>query len=227
MDRDWLAHELERGRSIGEIARQVGRHPATVGYWVNKHRLVSRHAARHAARGGIDEARLRSFVERGFSIREIAAECDLSPGTVRHWLRRFGLQTQPARYAPRGSRHELVRECRVHGWATFRRVGSGSYRCSKCGPANVARRRRRVKEILLAEAGGACRLCGYDRFPGALQFHHVERAEKRFQIAARGVTRSLVEAREEARKCVLLCANCHAEVEGGLRRLPKASRVEH
>ena len=148
------------------------------------------------------------------SIREIAAECSLSPATVRHWLRRFGLQTQPARYAPRGSLHTLVRECRVHGWTTYRRVGSGGYRCTKCGQARVTRRRRRVKEILVAEAGGACRLCGYDRFPGALQFHHVDPAEKRFHIAARGVTRSLAKAREEARKCVLLCANCHAEVEG-------------
>lgn len=224
MDRDWLAAELERGRSIADIAREVGRHPATIAYWVNKHRLVSHRAAAYAPRGGIDESDLRSLVERGLSIREIAAECDRSPATVRHWLRRFGLETQPARYAPRGARHELVRECRVHGWTTFRRVGSGGYRCSRCGPARVARRRRRVKEILLAEAGGACRLCGYDRFPGALQFHHLVPAEKRFQLAARGLTRSLDTAREEARRCVLLCANCHAEVEGGHRSPPNPLR---
>ncbi len=30
------------------------------------------------------------------------------------------------------------------------------------------------------------------------------------------MTRSLSAARREARKCILLCANCHAEVEGGL-----------
>jgi hypothetical protein len=30
------------------------------------------------------------------------------------------------------------------------------------------------------------------------------------------VARSLERCREEARKCVLLCANCHAEVEGGI-----------
>jgi hypothetical protein len=29
------------------------------------------------------------------------------------------------------------------------------------------------------------------------------------------MTRSLAILREEARKCVLLCANCHAEVEAG------------
>jgi hypothetical protein len=38
-----------------------------------------------------------------------------------------------------------------------------------------------------------------------------------------GVTRSRAEARAEARKCVLLCANCHAEVEAGYRSLPEAA----
>ncbi len=37
---------------------------------------------------------------------------------------------------------------------------------------------------------------------------------------ARGLTRPLAELRREARKCVLLCANCHAEVESGLTALP-------
>jgi hypothetical protein len=83
----------------------------------------------------------------------------------------------------------------------------------------VARRRRKVKTILVAEAGGACMLCGYDRHPGALQFHHRDPAQKRFSLSAQGVTRSLERAREEARKCALLCANCHAEVEAGLRRI--------
>jgi transposase len=220
MDRDWLAHELERGRSIADIAREVGRHPATVSYWINKHRLVSSHAAKHAARGGIAEADLRSLVERGLSIREIAAECRLSPATVRHWLRRFGLETQPARYAPRGGRDALVRACCVHGWTTFRRAGSGGYRCSRCGQARVARRRRRTKEILVAEAGGACSLCGYDRYIGALHFHHLDPARKRFQLGERGLTRSLAILREEATNCLLLCANCHAEVEAGFSRPP-------
>jgi IS30 family transposase len=29
-------------------------------------------------------------------------------------------------------------------------------------------------------------------------------------------TRSIAEVRAEVAKCVLLCANCHAEVEGGI-----------
>jgi hypothetical protein len=40
-------------------------------------------------------------------------------------------------------------------------------------------------------------------------------AQKRFHLARNGYTRSLAQAREEAGKCLLLCANCHAEVEAG------------
>jgi hypothetical protein len=74
--------------------------------------------------------------------------------------------------------------------------------------------------MIVEEAGGACVICGYDRFPGALQFHHLDPATKSFALGLRGVTRSLERVRAEARKCVLLCANCHAEVEGGVAELP-------
>jgi hypothetical protein len=73
-----------------------------------------------------------------------------------------------------------------------------------------------MKETLVAEAGGACAICGYSRCLAALEFHHLDRGTKSFALARRGITRSLAAAREEARKCVLLCANCHAEVEAGM-----------
>ncbi len=73
-----------------------------------------------------------------------------------------------------------------------------------------------VKQILVEDAGGRCINCGYDRCAAALTFHHLVPAEKSYTLSHRGVTRSLAEARLEARKCVLLCANCHAEVEAGL-----------
>jgi hypothetical protein len=73
-----------------------------------------------------------------------------------------------------------------------------------------------VKEILVREAGGCCGICGFAQYVGALQFHHVDNASKAFSLSLRGVTRSLQRAREEAQKCVLLCANCHAMVEAKL-----------
>jgi hypothetical protein len=65
-------------------------------------------------------------------------------------------------------------------------------------------------------------VCGYDRCVAALQFHHRDPREKTFTPSSKGVTRSLEKAREEARKCVLLCANCHAEVEASYLPLEAA-----
>jgi hypothetical protein len=85
----------------------------------------------------------------------------------------------------------------------------------------VHRRRREVKRVLVDEAGGQCVLCGYRASLAGLHFHHVDPADKAFALSRQGVTRSLDAARAEARKCALLCSNCHAEVEAGTARLPE------
>jgi hypothetical protein len=57
-----------------------------------------------------------------------------------------------------------------------------------------------------------CDICGYSRSSRALQFHHLK--DKKHNIS-RMVTqgRSLSSIFEEIEKCVILCANCHAEEE--------------
>lgn len=108
---------------------------------------------------------------------------------------------------------------RAHGITAFWLEGRGTYRCLRCRSEAVSRRRRRLKEILVSEAGGACGLCGYNRYIGALQFHHRDGEAKEFGLADRGLTRSLEAVKAEAAKCILLCANCHAEVGAGIVKL--------
>ena len=103
-----------------------------------------------------------------------------------------------------------MRACPRHGRAVFRLDARATYRCVLCSQERVAERRRQIKRILVDEAGGRCAACVYDRFPAALQFHHVNPAEKSFGLSARGLSRGLYRAREEALMCVLLCGNCHA-----------------
>ncbi len=55
----------------------------------------------------------------------------------------------------------------------------------------------------------------YARCAAALEFHHLDPHDKEFSLAVGGVTRSLDRMRAEAKKCVLLCATFHAEVEAG------------
>lgn len=113
----------------------------------------------------------------------------------------------------------MTLNCPVHGETVFW-VGKTHVRCRQCNSAGVAKRRRKVKEILVNEAGGACLRCGFSESNVALEFHHLDPDSKSFAIAAKGVTRSIEALRAEARKCVLLCANCHAMVEAGAADVP-------
>ena len=226
VDREWLERRLSNGLSVDAIAADAGCSASSVGYWINHFGLWPPQRAQ-SGRGGLEADELRSLVQQGLSVRQMAAACGVSATTIRRWLRRHDLRTSPSRYARRDGPkpHEILRECPTHGWTAFRRVGRvGGYRCARCSTARVSLRRRRVRELLVAEAGGSCTLCGYDRYSGALQFHHLEPREKRFHISEGGLTRSLARLREEAGKCLLLCANCHAEVEAGITALPPPLR---
>jgi hypothetical protein len=220
MERDQLARMIEDGWSLERIGQAVGRHPSTVGYWVKKHGLSAAHAARHAPRGSIPREELTHLVARDLTVREIAETTSRSPTTVRYWLRRYGLQTtERARFVRRRARIRMWGDCARHGRTTFIGQSGGRAVCARCRAEGVSSWRRRAKQILVEEAGGECRLCGYRRCIGALHFHHLDPRTKCFGLGSRGLARSLGALREEAAKCVLLCSNCHAEVEMGVAKL--------
>ncbi|WP_146742336.1 hypothetical protein [Oleiagrimonas sp. MCCC 1A03011] len=74
-------------------------------------------------------------------------------------------------------------------------------------------RGKRRKEGLVREAGGCCTRCGYAKNLAALAWHHLKPSDKSFSLDVRAMSnRSIAEIRAEISKCVLLCANCHAEV---------------
>lgn len=110
----------------------------------------------------------------------------------------------------------MDKECKVHGLVKHNRRSEGGWRCQKCASEAVARRRRLVKATLVEEHGGKCVICGYNKYQGALDFHHADPNQKSFGISAKGMTYSLDRMREEAEKCLLLCKNCHSEIEGGV-----------
>lgn len=141
--------------------------------------------------------------------------------TIRHWMGKYELKPNPRRKrgTEDGSR-EMVSRCKRHGETSFVREGRGYYRCKRCRLKRVAQRRRTIKRKLVEEAGGKCVICGYSRYQQVLEFHHLDPSLKKFQLSHNGATRSLARSRAEAQKCVLLCANCHREVEAGITAVP-------
>ena len=224
MDKALLEYYLDQGLSLPQIGVLTSRDPSTIGYWVRKHGLVANGREKYAPRGGLGQEQLEPLVERRLTQAQIADALGVSVATVRHWLGKHGLTTKARRSQRLGdAKPETIRDvCRHHGLTEFYLQNRGGYRCRRCVKVSVTEWRRRVKRVLIEEAGGACVLCGYHRCPAALHFHHLDPSKKEFVISREGATRSLEEARKEAAKCVLLCANCHAEVETGYASLGPA-----
>jgi transposase len=227
MDRVSLEQLLREGHSLVEIGKVFDKDPSTVSYWLGKYDLQAVGSDKHSAKGGLDRAALEQLVEAGSSLADIAHTLERSKATVRHWLKRYGLRTHgtqgaPSRDGVKQARAEDLSQavivCPRHGAVEHIREARGYYRCRQCRIEAVVRRRRRVKQTLVAEAGGHCQLCHYSRCLAALEFHHLDPSAKAFAVSRRGA-HSIVRLRTEARKCVLLCSNCHAEVEAGMVEL--------
>jgi hypothetical protein len=86
--------------------------------------------------------------------------------------------------------------------------------------AAVTKRRQTIKAKAVALLGHRCVICGYDKHPGVLDFHHIDPSTKSFGISSGGLSRSWVKIEAELKKCILVCANCHREIELGLVNLP-------
>jgi hypothetical protein len=115
-----------------------------------------------------------------------------------------------------------LRDCRAHGLVPHRQFRDGRtlrWRCRRCVGEAVSRRHRKIKETLVAAAGGACVVCGYARCLVNLHFHHVDPSTKLLGVSVSS-GKSMAKHLAEARKCILVCANCHGEIETGLVRCP-------
>lgn len=55
----------------------------------------------------------------------------------------------------------------------------------------------------------SCQICGYNSFNKVLEFHHLDKETKSAEVCR--VPRN--EFFIEVKKCILLCSNCHKEVE--------------
>ena len=79
----------------------------------------------------------------------------------------------------------------------------------------VAKRRRKIKSMAIEYKGGECQICGYNKYQGALDLYHIN-GKKEFGIGDKGYTRSWEKVKTELDKCILVCANCHRELEAGI-----------
>ena len=86
--------------------------------------------------------------------------------------------------------------------------------CYKCHGESIEQERVRKREEAIEYKGGKCEYCGYNKYRGALEFHHIDPSQKDPTGLRKWKKEHLF---AELDKCVLLCANCHREEHAKLR----------
>lgn len=90
----------------------------------------------------------------------------------------------------------------------------GGY-CKVCFNKLIGKKARDKKQKIVEVMGGKCCICGYSKYNGALELHHLDRSTK--TNGKRSVKHwSWKRIETEIANCILVCANCHAEIEGGI-----------
>ena len=223
MEEAWLRSQLESGRSIESIAREAGKRALD-------RRLLGRQARpRVAARRAPRRARRRSPASARGLARGAACRSARWRARLGRELRRpsgTGWPVRPhdaARPAAGGDSAARRRGRRVEAHvpgprldAFVRYAARTAFRCRRCRTERVdgaprARSRRSSWRRPAAAAGSAATTALRRRCSSTTSI----RRTKAFALAARGMRARWSAAARRRAKCVLLCANCHAEVEAG------------
>ena len=119
----------------------------------------------------------------------------------------------------------MIRKCKICD-KTFETKSSTRIYCYECSGNstrndNETRKhqktmlRRNMKLQAIKMLGGKCSICGYNKCVDALEFHHRNPKEKEFKFGS-GNTMSWEEYKNELKKCILVCSNCHKEIHSRL-----------
>ena len=163
---------------------------------------------------------LENYIEKGLSIRQIAKEIGKAQTTIRHWLKKYDLKTNHGilqniqygeyRYCPR-----CKKECLTSEFYQRTSTRLAAY-CKKCANNITTERMIKFKLKCIEYKGGKCIICEYNKYYGSLEFHHLDPKEKEYTISHLRSNGFNDKVRQELDKCILLCSNCHKEVEGGI-----------
>jgi predicted HNH restriction endonuclease len=116
-------------------------------------------------------------------------------------------------YAHKGTEKHCCRICNDDNPDNF--YGAKKTECKSCFNRRSIERRQSHKKRAVELLGGKCSICGYNKYIGALEFHHTDPTKKDMTIAGSGKKWETI--KEEVEKCMLLCANCHREMHCKLR----------
>jgi transposase len=173
----------------------------------------------------MDKDLLQNYVDNNYSIAQISKLTNKGKTTVRYWLTKFNLKTNNLSFSEgyalkekiieNNTEYKICPQCnQKKELKTHYYVKNKTYThawCKSCNNINTIKLQQQRKKEAINYKGGKCVKCGYNKYDGALDFHHIDPSKKDFSIS-RKKNCSLETIKPELDKCILLCRNCHSEV---------------
>jgi 5-methylcytosine-specific restriction endonuclease McrA len=165
---------------------------------------------------------LIEMIGKGMSLNQISKEVGKGLTTVRYWAKKHQVEFPNKPFNEIGKKDygesrvcpRCNQNCNITEFYNRRGKENSSVYCKKCTGLQTVERQRKLKKQMVDYKGGKCERCGYDKYIGALEFHHLNPEEKDFslsQLKTYSFNHVIV---EELNKCILVCSNCHREIHG-------------
>jgi len=174
----------------------------------------------------MDKNKLINLVNDNYSTYDISSELGKSQTTIRYWLKKYKIKTKLPFYRGGNKKKWLVNSkltcslCKDNKpLSNFypKRTSNGYHTyCKECLSKLIIKRQRDFKIKCVEYKGGKCYCCGYKKYLGALEFHHINPKHKDFVISRTSRVSFNDKIKKELDKCILVCSNCHKEIHGGL-----------
>lgn len=163
----------------------------------------------------MEKETLSSFIELGYTLKQIAKELSISQTTVRYWLKKFELKLKRGARGKKPKDFEFPRKCNICGEIDIKKFyGNKTTVCGKCHNKVVHKKGKENRTYIIEKLGGKCFNCGFDKWKASLDVHHLDPSKKDVAFSTiRYWTRDKID--KEIEKCVLLCRNCHAAHHSG------------
>jgi hypothetical protein len=176
----------------------------------------------------MNESDLILMINQGLSTHQIAKKTVKGQTTIRHWLKKYGLKTNPI-YKTRkkeiivnefGVELKICPKCNCQKELTKENFyinsnGKTHSWCKMCNDKISYKKQKELKQKCVDIKGGKCVFCGYNKYVGSMDFHHIDPNKKEYSISDLR-TYSFDKLKVELDKCILVCRNCHGELHGGL-----------
>lgn len=160
----------------------------------------------------MEKERLKKLIDCGLTITEMKDVLQCGRSTVTYWLKKHELTTKNSQQ-PREKEH-YCNKCGETDAIKF--YGNDKEVCGDCHKKRVNDKGRENRKYAVEKLGGKCSKCGYDKYIGALDIHHLDPKIKDSNFKSmRGW--SILRIDKEIKDCVLLCKNCHTETHGNER----------